>query len=146
MGVGSLTADDEDATMRDTSEKKRDSIATPNFNSLITGARATSCQGARIFQTIVFVNPSGLARARQRIYARTYIHINTRSHEYTPTHPFRIYDEPLFAWARTYRLLSSRIPFLRIALGLPTSLPNVPESTLLPVELSRVESNITDQK
>lgn len=57
------------------------SVATPNFNSLITGARATSCQGARIFQTIVFVNPSGLARAgRPYICARnTYVHTDTRT-------------------------------------------------------------------
>ncbi|KAL0112113.1 hypothetical protein PUN28_013385 [Cardiocondyla obscurior] len=37
MGAGSLTADDEDASARDTSRRKqgeRDSVATPNFNSI----------------------------------------------------------------------------------------------------------------
>lgn len=59
-----------------------------------------------------------------RIYTPTRIH--TRIH--TPVSHLR--RLPLFARARTYRLpLSSRIPFLRIAFGLPTSLPNVPEST-----------------
>lgn len=53
------------------------SVATPNFNSLITGARATSCQGARIFQTIVFVNPSARA-GRPYICARV-IRTSTRT-------------------------------------------------------------------
>lgn len=64
--------------------RTRDSVATPNFNSLITGARATSCQGARIFQTIVFVNPSGLARAR-RPYIRAHVHPR-EAHEHTYVH------------------------------------------------------------
>lgn len=59
-----------------------------------------------------------------RIYTPTRIY--TRIH--TPVSHLRRFL--LFARARTYRLpLSSRIPFLRIAFGLPTSLPNVPEST-----------------
>jgi len=69
-------------------EERKGSVAPPNFNSLITGARATSCQSARIFQTIVFVNPSGgLAASEATVY--------TRPHEYTHVyiHRFRIYDD-----------------------------------------------------
>lgn len=120
------------------SEKEREDVATPNFNSLITGARATSCRRSNISNYCVR-KPLGLGSGKEEALCTV---VYTRS--CTPVPASRL--GPSRTITRTWTLTNTPTILLAFACGLSLSLslsqsqslPNVPEIPGSVVESSAV--------
>lgn len=120
------------------SEKEREDVATPNFNSLITGARATSCRRSNISNYCVR-KPLGLGSGKEEALCTV---VYTRS--CTPVPASRL--GPSRTITRTWTLTNTPTILLAFACGLSLSLslsqsqslPNVPEIPGSVVESSTV--------